>query len=70
MIGSLKTPTFLKLMDWQAVKAQQHFAHTLQLTVMMLDNASVHRSKVSQQRQQRWQQQGYYYFSSLLTVLR
>ena len=58
MVGSLKTATFLKLMDWQASKAQQQLEQTGQLTVIVLDNASVHRSNLSQQQQQRWQQQG------------
>lgn len=58
MVGSLKTSTFLKLMDWQAAKAQHHYQQTGQLTVIVLDNASVHRSKLSQQQQQGWQQQG------------
>lgn len=58
MVGGLKTSTFLKLMDWQARKAQQQFEKTGQLTVIVLDNASVHRSKLTQQQQQHWQQQG------------
>lgn len=58
MVGSLKTSTFLKLMDWQASKAQHDYQQTGQLTVIVLDNASVHRSKLTQQQQQRWQQQG------------
>jgi len=45
-------------MDWQADLAQHQFNQTGQLTVIVLDNASVHRSKLSQQQQQRWQQQG------------
>ena len=52
MVGSLKTATFLKLMDWQAELAQEQFHQTGQLTVIVLDNASVHRSKLSQQQQQ------------------
>lgn len=58
MVGSLKTATLLKLLDWQAHKAQQHFQKTGQLSVIVLDNASVHRSQQIQQQQQRWQQQG------------
>lgn len=58
MVGSLKTSTFVTLMDWQANLAQQHLQQTQQLTVIVLDNASVHRSKLSQQQWQRWQQQG------------
>lgn len=59
MLGTLKTTTYLKLMDWQASLAEQHFKHTGQFTVIVLDNASVHRSHVVQLSQwQRWQQQG------------
>ncbi|MEP0925245.1 transposase [Leptolyngbya sp. ST-U4] len=58
MLGSLKSATFLKLLDWQAAKAQQHYQQTGQLTVIVLDNASVHRSKLAQQQQPHWQQQG------------
>ncbi len=58
MLGSLKSATFLKLLDWQAAKAQQHYQRTGQLTVIVLDNASVHRSKLAQQQQPHWQQQG------------
>lgn len=45
-------------LDWQAAKAQHHYQQTGQLTVIVFDNASVHRSKLSQQQQQGWQQQG------------
>lgn len=58
MVGGVKTSTFLKLMDWQAGLAQQQFHQTGQLSVIVLDNASVHRSQLSQQQQQQWQQQG------------
>lgn len=58
MLGALKTSTFLRLVDWQADLAEQHCNQTEQLTVIVLDHASVHRSKLSQQQQQRWQQQG------------
>lgn len=58
MLGSLKTPTFLQLMAWQGAKAEAHFEHTGQLTVIVLDNASVHRSRLSQEHAHLWQQQG------------
>ncbi|QYO66416.1 transposase [Leptolyngbya sp. 7M] len=45
-------------MDWQAEIAGQQLHRTGQLTVIVLDNASVHRSKLRQLQQQRWQQQG------------
>jgi len=58
MLGMLKTATFLQLMDWQAELAERHFQQTGQLTVIILDNASVHKSQLAQQQQECWQQQG------------
>jgi transposase len=58
MMGTIKTPTFIKLMNWQADIAQQHFQQTGQMTVIVLDNASVHRSELSKQHYQQWQQKG------------
>lgn len=58
MMGSLKTETFLKLMNWQAAKAEAHLKSTGQLTVIVLDNASVHRSRLTREHMAIWQQQG------------
>ncbi|MCX7597178.1 MAG: IS630 family transposase [Fischerella sp.] len=58
MVGSLRTETFLELMDWQAAKATNLFEKTGQLTVIVLDNSSVHKSQLVSQRLDRWQHQG------------
>jgi putative transposase len=58
MLGSLTTETYLKLMEWQAQIAQRRLEHTGKLTVIIQDNASVHRSQLTQQQWERWQQQG------------
>lgn len=58
MVGTLKSTTFLKLMDWQAAKAQAHFQKTGQISVIVLDNASVHRSHWTTAAIERWQRQG------------
>jgi len=58
MLGSLSTETYLKLMEWQAQTAQRRLEQTGKLTVIIQDNASVHRSKLTQQQWERWQQQG------------
>lgn len=58
MLGTLKTPTHLQLMDWQASIAEQHFLATGQITVVVLDNATPHISRTAQQCFERWQQQG------------
>lgn len=62
MLGTLKTSTHLQLMEWQAQKAWQHLQQTGQITVMMLDNASVHQSHLVRSRIDDWQQQGLYLF--------
>lgn len=58
MVGTLKAPTFVRLLNWQATIAKQHWQATGQLTVLVLDNASVHRAKLVQQHYDHWQQQG------------
>ena len=58
MLGSLTTETYLKLMEWLAQIAQRRLEDTGKLTVIVQDNASVHRSKLTQQQWELWQQQG------------
>lgn len=58
MLGTLKTPTQIKLMEWQADKAQHHFLATGQITVIVLDNATPHKSYATQQYVQQWQHKG------------
>lgn len=76
MVSTLKTPTHLQLLQWQADKAQQHFLATGHLTVIVLDNATPHRSRAAQQYLQQcgflrgnnssankpWQHQGLFLF--------
>lgn len=49
-------------MEWQAQKAANHFAVTGQITVVVLDNASFHKSQILRQHWQHWQQQGLFLF--------
>lgn len=72
MLGTLKAPTFvlffwtehlprnnsMQLLDWQSAIANSHFTQSGQLTVIVLDNASVHRSRLMWQHSPQWQQQG------------
>ncbi|PHJ58228.1 transposase [Nostoc linckia z18] len=62
MVGTLKAATYVQLMDWQANTAQKHFDATGMITVIVQDNASVHRSQLTQQQVQRWQAQGLFLF--------
>lgn len=58
MVGTLKSKTFVKLMEWQVQRAHQQWQATGKMTVIVLDNASVHRSKLVKSAMERWQQQG------------
>ncbi len=46
VVGGVRSPTYIKLMDWQASLAQQHYQATGQLTVVVQDNAPIHRSQL------------------------
>jgi putative transposase len=58
VMGTLKSKTFLKVMEWQAQQAQQKYQTSGKMTVIVLDNASVHRSKLVKSAVERWQEQG------------
>lgn len=45
-------------MDWQAVKAITQFQATGQISVIVLDNASVHKSRLTATAIERWKAQG------------
>lgn len=62
VIGGFNTQRFLKLMNWQAEKAANHLTATGQITVIVLDNASFHKSQTLRQHWQSWQQQGLFLF--------
>lgn len=62
MVGSVKSERYIRLMEWQAQKAAVHPAKTGQITVVIQDNASPHKSRLVQQHWQDWQAQGLYVF--------
>ncbi|MBV9387901.1 MAG: transposase [Chroococcidiopsidaceae cyanobacterium CP_BM_ER_R8_30] len=62
MVGSVKSERYIQLMDWQAQKAAAHLSKTGQITVVIQDNASSHKSRLVQQHFWTWQAQGLYVF--------
>ena len=50
--------SLIPLINWQAQKAQQHLLQTGVFTVIVLDNASVHRSKLTRKHFENWYSQG------------
>ena len=61
-IGSFRGPSYIRLMDWQAHKAQRRLEGSNQITVIVQDNSSLHTSQLVQQKWQQWQNQGLYLF--------
>ncbi|GBL17165.1 hypothetical protein MTo_04495 [Microcystis aeruginosa NIES-1211] len=48
----------IKLLEWQAQLAAQHFEKTGEITVIVQDNHPIHRSKQVREYWDKWQQQG------------
>ena len=62
MLGSIKSERYIRLMHWQAQKASEHLEKTGQITVVIQDNASSHKSKLVERHWQEWQAEGLYVF--------
>ncbi len=62
VVGRFNTQRYLPWMHWQAQKAQQHLQATGQITVVIQDGASFHRSRETQQHWAAWQEQGLFVF--------
>ncbi len=56
--GSVKTKTYLCFMEKQAEKAAQRLFKTGKQTVIVHDNASIHKSKKARVEQEKWEKWG------------
>lgn len=45
--GGVDSQRYIELMDWEAEKAAQTLAKTGQITVVVKDNGSIHKSKIT-----------------------
>lgn len=61
-LGGVKGESYLKIMDWEAKKAQESFQEKGIITVIVLDNYSLHKSKIVQQKESEWRSQGLEFF--------
>lgn len=61
-LKSFKSESYIKLMDWQASKAQERFEKTGQITVVVEDQGSIHISGLTRAQYKRWEEQGLYIF--------
>lgn len=57
-VGTYKTKNYLHFMNWQAEKGMKRLFETGNLTVIIHDNASIHRSKIAKKHYQIWERQG------------
>ena len=60
--GGFKSQSYIKVMDWMALKAAQTLAQTGRLTVVVQDNGSLHTSLLVRQQWSRWQELGLFVF--------
>jgi putative transposase len=56
--GGFNSLRYIELMDCVAKKAAQTYAETGQITVIVQDNGSLHKSKIVQEQWKRWEEQG------------
>lgn len=60
--GGFKGASYIEVMDWVAKGAARTLAETGELTVVVQDNGSLHKSRLVQQQWSRWQEQGLFIF--------
>jgi putative transposase len=56
--GGFDSLRYIELMDWVADTAAKTYAQTGQVTVIVQDNGSLHKSKLTQANWKRWEEQG------------
>lgn len=61
-LGSFKSKCYIEMIDWQANKAEDNLKKTGQITVMVLDNYAVHKSREVRKHLARWREQGLEFF--------
>ncbi len=57
-VGGFNGERYIEMMDWLATKAAKNFEATGQLTLIVQDNCSIHKSKTVQAAWARWRAQG------------
>ena len=62
VMRGVKSKAFLKIIDWLAEKAEIEYRRTGKITVIVMDNYSLHKSRVVKAEIPRWEAQGLYFF--------
>lgn len=61
-IGGFRSKNYIEMMNWQAEKAEEIWQKTGKITVIVLDNYTVHKSQEVQKHLERWRSQGLEFF--------
>ncbi len=61
-LGSFKSASYIRLMDWEAQKAAQQLRKTGRITVVVQDNGSLHTNNASRAKFSEWEKKGLYIF--------
>lgn len=61
-MGGFKSESYIKIINWQAEKAEKNWQKTGQITVIILDNYTVHKSKEVQKYLKTWRKKGLEFF--------
>lgn len=56
--GGFNSMRYIELMDWVADTAAKNYDKTGEVTVVVQDNGSIHKSKITQAQWKRWEEQG------------
>jgi len=58
----VKSKAFIEILDWLAEKAFTDFISLGKITVIVIDNYSLHKSKVVKTKIPEWEKKGLYFF--------
>lgn len=61
-VGGVKSKQYIEMLEWEAKKAEERLKLSGCITVIVLDNFSVHKSKAVQKHWEQWRKQGLYFF--------
>lgn len=62
MIRGVKSKAFIEIINWLAKKAAIEFQKTGKITVIVMDNYSLHKSRAVTAEILKWEAQGLYFF--------
>lgn len=62
VMSGVKSKAFLEILDWVALKAEIEWQETGKITVIVIDNYSLHKSRAVKAKIPQWEEQGLSFF--------